>query len=291
MAVVGLAMLQGRSISARAGDDAPSSKGVVTRAAFVVEIQRSLKADDERLVSLAQQVLGQPSDPAKLEDQVERLRIEAMKAEGDHEYARLRREIAELALREYTEGILPHELATAEAELSMAQAQMVQIRNRVAQPRDEVEKIQMQLNDQKAGFTLDLAESKKSMLVKFTKSHRTQQLDAEIARARSDERARKAQWELAKGRLEKAQKPDADELNRTDIAKRILALLDRAIPIEEHVQARLQQVKKEANPNDAAEKEIRGLMDQLEAIIDEAEVVKAADDFARVKPRLRRAAG
>ena len=72
---------------------------------------------------------------------------------------------------------------------------------------------------------------------------------------------------------------------------RILALLDRAVPVEEQIQARLQQFKKESDHNDAAEKEVRGLMDQLGAIIDEGEAVKAADEFARVKPRLRRTGG
>ena len=66
-------------------------------------------------------------------------------------------------------------------------------------------------------------------------------------------------------------------------------MLDRAVPIEEQIQARLRQFKKEADHNDAAEKEVLGLMDQLGAIIDEAEAVKAAADFDRVKPRLRKA--
>ena len=53
MAVVGLGMLPGRSISARAGDDAPSSKGAAPHTAFVSEIQRTLKEDDLRLIALA----------------------------------------------------------------------------------------------------------------------------------------------------------------------------------------------------------------------------------------------
>ena len=141
-----------------------------------------------------------------------------------------------------------------------------------------MEKITAQLEMKKAEFSLEKAESSKKVLVEYTKSEATKDLESELAKARSDERSKKAEWELVKGRIEKTQKAAKAGPDRTDVEKRILALLDRAVPIEEQIQARLQQFKKESDHNDAAEKEVRGLMDQLGAIIDEAEAVKAADD-------------
>ncbi len=291
MAVVGLVMLHGRSISARAGDDAPSSKGSAPHTAFVSEIQRTLKEDDLRLIALAKAVLDDPNVPAQLEDQLDRLRVDGIKAEGESRYATLRREVADLALKEYVEAILPHDLIAAEAALAAAKADQAKARARSENAFGNVEKITAELEMKKAEFSLEGAESSKKVLVEYTKSKRIKDLESELAKARSDERTKKAEWERVKGRIEKTQKAATAGPDRTGVETRILALLDRAVPVEEQIQARLQQFKKESDHNDAAEKEVRALMDQLGAIIDEGEAVKAADEFARVKPRLRRTGG
>ena len=81
MAIVGLGMRHGLSATAQTGQDAPSGKGMASRAAFVADIQQTLKADDIRLIALASVVLEDPAVPGRLEDQLERLRIDAMNAE------------------------------------------------------------------------------------------------------------------------------------------------------------------------------------------------------------------
>jgi hypothetical protein len=287
-AIAGLGILYGPPNPARAGDDAPPSKGAAAHAALVAEIQRELKADDVRLCSLANEVLEDPSKPGRIEDQLDRLRIDAIKAEGEYEYAKNRREIAEMALKEYVEAILPHDLVAAERELSIAQTYVVEARNKAAQANEGVEKISAKLEEMKAGFSLEQAESKKKVLVEYTKSHRTKDLETQIKKARSDELGKQAEWELLKSRIKKTQGAPKAEPAYTDVEKRIVLLLDRAAPVEERVQARFRQLKQEPGPDAAAEKEVRGLLDQLGAIIDEAEAVKAAADFDRVKPRLRK---
>ena len=96
------------------------------------EIQRTLKEDDLRLIALAKAVLEDPDVPAQLEDQLDRLRVDGIKAEGESRYATLRREVAELALKEYVEAILPHDLIAAEAALAAAKADQAKAR---ADPR------------------------------------------------------------------------------------------------------------------------------------------------------------
>ena len=142
----------------------------------------------------------------------------------------------------------------------------------------------------KAAFSLDEAESKKNFLVKYTKSKLTKDLEAQLEKALSEERARKAEWELLKGRIEKTEKAAKSEPSHTDVENRIIALLDRAVPIEEQIQAMLARVKKEPKIVDTVAAEIRSRMDELGAIIDEAEAVKASADFDRLKQRIERAA-
>jgi hypothetical protein len=289
--LVFLGMPKGTARIARADDGAPSAKGASSHAAFVAELQRALKADDLRLIALTNAVLEDPNASDRREDQLDRLRIDAVKAEGESKYTTLRREVAELALKEYVEAILPHDLLTAEAALAAARTDQAKARAQSENAFGDVGKITAQLEMKRAGFALEVAESSKKVLVEYTKPKRTQELQSELAKARSDELSKIAEWERLKGRLERTQKAATAGADRTDVETRILALLDRAVSIEERIQARLGQFKKEPNHNDAAEKEVLGLMDQLGAIIDEAEAVKAAADFARVKPRLRRAGG
>jgi hypothetical protein len=289
IAIVGLGTADEPSRAARAGNDDPPAKGAPSHAAFVADIRRTIKADDLRLIALANGVLEDPGAARRLEDELDRLQIDAIKADGEYQNATLRRKIAEMALKEYVEGSLPHELIAADAAIAGAQADLSRARDQLERASTEVEKVIAQLQEKKCTFSLEQAESQKKVLIEYTKSKKTEELKSEAKMANSVELRKQAELLIGKGRLEQRQKAATAATVRTDAEKRILALLDRAVPIEEQIQARLRQFQKDADHNDAAEKEVLGLMDQLGSIIDEAEAVKAAADFARVKPRLQRA--
>jgi hypothetical protein len=288
--LLGLAILDGASAPAQGGDEPTPGKQPVSHSAVAAEARQTLKADELRLISLANQILEEPGVPGKLEEQLERSRIDAMKAEGEYQYTMHRREIAEMALKEYTEAILPHELAAANSQLSIAQADQVRAREQAKQANGRVGKMISDLEETRTTFALQQAAFQREALMKYTRSHRTTELESQLAKARSEERARKAEWELAKGRIEKMQLAAAEEPRHADVRKRILSLLDRATPIEGAVQAKLHQFAKEPTPGAGAEPEIRRLLDELGTMIDEAEAVKAADDLARLKPRIQKAA-
>lgn len=277
----------GETTPARGADEPPVGERQASRSAFVAEMRRTLKADDLRLVALANQVLG---DPAAVGDQVDRARIEVMKAEGEAQYATMRREIAELALKEFVEATLPQEVAATDGELSVANAALVRARALAQEARTDLEKLTSTLEVQKASLDIQMAMSKKKVLAEYTKTQRTRDLEAQLPRARAEERSRKAEMELGRRRLERLQKAAKDGPDRTDVEKRILALIERALPLEERIQAGLERLAKETHPAESADGEIRGLTEELEALIDEAEAIKAADDFNRVKERLKKAA-
>jgi hypothetical protein len=100
-AMLGSAVLLGPSRSVQAGDEGKSSTAPAQAAhrAFVREIRRTLKADDDRLITLAKQVADEPDSPASLPDQLGRARIDVARARGDYLNAKLTREVAEIAAR------------------------------------------------------------------------------------------------------------------------------------------------------------------------------------------------
>ena len=118
-------IIQGATMPARGADDPPPGEKAAARLAFVVEFRRTLKSEQMRLIALADQVLG---DPAALGDQLDRTRIETIRAEGEARSAALGREVAELALKEYAEALLPQEIAANDGELSVARASLVRAR-------------------------------------------------------------------------------------------------------------------------------------------------------------------
>ena len=54
------------------------------------------------------------------------------------------------------------------------------------------------IKEQKAELAIQIAESRKKVLTEFTKSQRTKGLEAELAKAQSQERATKSEWEIQK---------------------------------------------------------------------------------------------
>ncbi len=188
------------------GDDA-GVQSSDAHVAFIAEIQRTLKADDLRLISLAGRVLDEPGQPEEKAEELGRLRIEVMKADGEYQYATQKAEIAEMELKELTQATLPQELAEAEAQLGIAQADLVRAQAYARQAKRELEKLTTALDEEKASFGLELARSNKEVLVKYKKDQRTKEREAQLTKARSVERAKKAEWELLKGRLDEREKP------------------------------------------------------------------------------------
>ncbi len=73
----------------------------------------------ERLIGLAERV-SKGSTSTQDRDQFVNLRIKEESAKAEYQNAKLTREIAEIAVIEYTEGIFVQDLATVEGELKLA---------------------------------------------------------------------------------------------------------------------------------------------------------------------------
>jgi hypothetical protein len=243
---------------------------------------------------------------------IQGLMVESAKAGYDH--ALLVREAAEIALNEYREALSKQEKKSGETEIKLAQVELESAERAIPQARERYAKIKQvrtgsagdlargwqiesgeaiaQLLVRKARFALEQAQSKLSPLSDLRMGIREKHLMSSFEKARSDELARRASWGREQSKLLKLktmQDPARSRFLFTDQRKRNLALLDRAIPIEEQLSARLDQIKPDSQPGDSLRKEITDLTRQLQVIVDTAQGAATAAALGRLKARLDRA--
>jgi RNA polymerase sigma factor (sigma-70 family) len=139
-------------------------------------------------------------DSASLKDQLVNQKITTQSAKANFENAKLTREVAEIAVVEYKEGILASEtkeiqgeieIAEAEqdlAELELAEAKAVVGNNRVPLKRAQVA-------DLRAKNALAKARSRLKVLTQYTAPKTIKELQTEVEKARSNELGMKARWE------------------------------------------------------------------------------------------------
>jgi hypothetical protein len=317
VALLALGFLAAPSGPIRAADEPPAGSkvqaGVVAGPSrFVAESRKTLRKLHEELVNLCNQVLGsfETESSPDLDVVSHGLKVESAKA--NYHNAQLKREAAEITLKEYEEGNFKQEKASAEGELKLAEFQLRKAEPLIGRAKERLAKIQQgskntttdlantwyfegavgtaELQMQRAQFGVEQAKLKLKVLLEYTGPKTIREHQSELDKARSFELATKATWELEQAKLKKLQAPIKSQVQLTDHQKRILGLLDQAIPLEEKLSGRLDQIDKERDPDDALRKEIADLTGQLRALVDQAQSEEAATQWARLKARLQRAA-
>ena len=132
--------------------------------------------------------------------------IVARKAEADYHNARLTREVAEIVVLEYEEGIFKQDLATVDGEIKLAESDLSRSRDRLDWARRMLKKgfvppatvTAEELAHRKGRFALEQVQSKKKVLVDYTKGKTIKELKSEVEKARSDELKKKGIWEREK---------------------------------------------------------------------------------------------
>ena len=143
--------------------------------------------------------------------------------------------------------------------------------------------------EKQSSLELEQAESKKKVLLEYTIPKRRMELASEVKKAHSDELAKQATWELRKGQEEAARRESKQKDLPAD-RKRILAFIDEAIPLEDKIRAKLLEVSQVEELPESKAEEIGRLTHDLAALVDRAESLRDAGDFARLKPRIQQAA-
>ena len=249
-----------------------------------------------------------PEDPAEADVASQSLTVES--AQAGLQQAVLARDAAAIDLKAYEEGIFPQQKKTCEAELAMAQAEL-ESADRAIQPanerfakikqassgsaadlaslwRHEAGVLSARLQQKKAMLVLEQAQSKLKVLLDYEHGKHVKELRASLVKARSAELAMRATWELEQAKLRMLQNPIRSRRPLADEKKQILALLERAIPLEEQSSVRIESLRDDSQPGEALRKEITDLTGQLQGIVDQAAAVQAAAALARLKSELDR---
>jgi hypothetical protein len=135
-------------------------------------------------------------------------RKNTIKAEAAYRNATLERELAEIAMVEYQEGIFKQDLATVDGEIKLAESNVKRSEDRLAWARRMFTKgylpksglVSAEQALKKARFALEQAQSKWKVLVQYTKAKTIKELKSEVEKARAEELAKRTTWEREKSK-------------------------------------------------------------------------------------------
>ena len=153
-------------------------------------------------------------DSASLRDNLTNQKIATQGAEASFQNAKLTREVAEIAVKEYEEGIFLQDKATCEGEIKLAESDLARASDRVDWATrmyekgyvSKAQKVSEELNFQKTKFALEQAESKLHVLLEYTKGKTIKELRSEVEKARSDELAKEQTFQLERTKEAKLEK-------------------------------------------------------------------------------------
>ncbi len=145
-------------------------------------------------------------DSAALKDQLVNQKITSTTALTEWENSTLTREVAEIAVVEYADGVFQNELLEvmgdikiAEAELAVAEDEFslaAEHAKRNKGPGGDVGLARAKLALVRAKFGLEKAQSRRKLLLDYTKGKKIKTLKSAVLKAHSEELAQKAIWDL-----------------------------------------------------------------------------------------------
>ena len=143
-------------------------------------------------------------DSASLRDQLTNQKIATQGAEASYQNAKLTREVAQIAVKEYKEGIYLQDKATIQGEIKLAESDLTRAADRVDWATrmyekgyvSKAQKVSEELNFAKAKFTLEQSQSKLNVLELYTKAKTIKELESEVEKSLSDELAKKQTYQL-----------------------------------------------------------------------------------------------
>ncbi|WP_165218909.1 efflux RND transporter periplasmic adaptor subunit [Aquisphaera insulae] len=145
-------------------------------------------------------------DSATLKDSLTNQKISTQSAEASYQNSKLTREVAQIAVKEYVEGIYLQDKATIEGEIKLAESDLKRSEDRVDWSNrmyekgyvSKASKVSEELTYQKAKFSLEQAENKRNVLEQYTKQKTIKELNSEVEKALSDELAKKQTLQIEK---------------------------------------------------------------------------------------------
>jgi HlyD family secretion protein len=153
-------------------------------------------------------------DSAALKDTLTNQVISTEGAKAAYQNAKLTRQVAEIAVTEYVEGVFKQELETVKGEIALAESERKRAEDRlewsnrmygkgyVSLAQNIADKVGLQ---QKI-FVFEQAQTKLNVLLKYTKEKTIKELESDVEKARSDELAKEQTWDLEKKKQAKLER-------------------------------------------------------------------------------------
>jgi HlyD family secretion protein len=162
-------------------------------------------------------------DSAALRDSLVNQRITTESAKANYQNAKLAREVAELAVIEYREGIFNHKLNALKAEITASQSAIQKAESRLERTRRARQRLNQALaggsrtpdeivadldmddrieaNEQallREKMAMESSQSRQELLEKYTRPKRLKALETDVEGKHSDELSKQATWDLNK---------------------------------------------------------------------------------------------
>ena len=131
-------------------------------------------------------------------DQLANQRITTKSAEANYLNSKLTREVAEIVVREYVEGILVQDEARRKLRSGLLRATWDGPATRSRSSGDEKTSTGLASMRSVPAWIWKRPRARKKTLVEYTKSRSIKDLEADVAKARVDELVKKETWEIEK---------------------------------------------------------------------------------------------
>ena len=222
----------------------------------------------------------------------------------------LAREVAEIAVIEYEQGIFPQEEARIRGEVAYAEDEWTRTDQQVVVAKERLAKIKgaskgsaadialeytyednigdFERQHARAMLPLEMAQSKLKILRDYTKEKTIKELKSGVEKAHSSELAAKAGWEVAQAELARI-KTTLKSATAKASTGQLLSLLDRAFTLDEMIRAELGQLQKNETVDAGRGKAIEDLVSDLEAVVDRADKGYAGARVDELKGAIRAA--
>ena len=150
-------------------------------------------------------------DSSALKDQLTNQEITTRGADAAYQNARLTREVAEIAVREYVEGIFKQDWETVLGEIALNDSERKRAEDRLDWSNrmfgkgylSKVQNIADKLALEQANFKFEQSQTKKKVLEDYTKDKTIKELKSEVEKCISDQLAKQATWDLEKTKEKK----------------------------------------------------------------------------------------
>ena len=143
-------------------------------------------------------------DSATLKDQLVNQKITSATALTEYENSTLTREVAEIAVVEYADGVFQNELLEIMGDIKIAEAELALAEDELKQALDSfkggtggnlaVGRAKLALV--RAKFGLEKAQSRRKLLLEYTKGKTIKTLKSAVLKAHSEEIGKKTIWEM-----------------------------------------------------------------------------------------------